>query len=89
VRLQVANHGGGYAFRLARRKPTAEMTEAAFEEGHLAFASEATDIVNASGLTVATFPAVRLSNGTHPPGSTWTRNPMCVNKPFAFLRDRL
>lgn len=72
----VANHGGGYAFRLALRKPAAEMTEKMFEKGHLAFASETTAIVNASGDTVTTFPAARLSNGTHPPGSTWSRNPI-------------
>lgn len=70
----IANHGGGYAYRLASK--TGPQTEEAFQAGHLNFVGANTSIVDEAGAVVATFPAVRLSSGTHPPGSTWARNPI-------------
>jgi hypothetical protein len=70
----IANHGGGYSFRLcSKARP---QTEECFAAGSLKFAGASTFILNASGAVVATIPAVRLDKGTHPPGSEWTRNPI-------------
>ena len=70
----IANHGGGYSFRLCSKARA--QTEECFAAGALRFAGATTAIVNASGAAVAQIPAVRLSSGTHPPGSVWTRNPI-------------
>eukprot|EP01043_Picozoa_sp_COSAG02_P017948 COSAG02_NODE_825_length_16730_cov_58.738260_12_plen_291_part_00 len=70
----IANHGGGYSFRLCSK--TRPQTEECFAAGSLKFAGASTFILNASGAVVATIPAVRLDKGTHPPGSEWTRNPI-------------
>jgi hypothetical protein len=70
----IANHGGGYSFRLCNKAHS--QTEECFQAGALKFAGASTYILNASGATVATIPAVRLKQGTHPPGSEWTRNPI-------------
>ena len=72
----LANHGGGYSYRLCRDTgdPSA-LTEECFQKGHLSFASPFQRVVDRAGRTVANFTATRLSNGTHPEGSVWTRNP--------------
>ena len=69
-----ANHGGGYAYRLCPRDAD-DLDEDCFQAGHLAFEGETQDLVDPSGAVVATVVAARTSEGTHPAGSTWARNP--------------
>eukprot|EP00937_MAST-01D_sp_MAST-1D-sp2_P002778 g2778.t1 len=76
-----ANHGGGWAFRLARADADGgALSETSFQAGHLAFAGDTQRIVDAAGRVVATIPAVRTAAGTWPAGSTWTRNPFPMER---------
>ena len=72
------NHGGGYQYRLCRYNGGAPgMTEECFQQTPLAFSGDVQWLQfddNSSSRTAIT--AVRTSNGTHPPHSTWTRNPI-------------
>lgn len=115
----IANHGGGYAYRLCPKN--SEQTEECFQAGHLQFVGDTTDIQycdmpvmdeHASNIipreaipdqtpdplgkgvyvdpvkyyaslpgcdknfTRDTIPAMTLSEGTIPKGSTWRRNPI-------------
>jgi hypothetical protein len=71
----VANHGGGYAYRLCPK--SSELTEACFQSGHLEFASAQTWIQYGDNTTNRTaIPATRVSEGTFPAGSVWTKNPI-------------
>jgi hypothetical protein len=72
----VANHGGGYAWRLCPQSK--EQNEACFQSNTLDFASAEHEILNAAGQVVTTFPAVVVNGSgvTHPPGSQWMRNPI-------------
>jgi len=71
----VANHGGGYAYRLCPKSNDA--TEACFQANHLDFASDESwiqygdDRQNRTAIT-----ATRVSDGTFPKGSVWTKNPI-------------
>jgi len=71
----VANHGGGYAYRLCPK--TSDATEECFQSGHLEFVSDQSwiqygaDKANRTAIT-----STRLSTGTKPQGSTWTMNPI-------------
>lgn len=87
----IANHGGGYAYRLCKKSNN--LTEECFQKGHLQFASNTSwiqwgeDFHNRSA-----FPATRVSEGTHPAGSQWTKNPIApcwgevggASAPFGF-----
>lgn len=68
-----ANHGGGYSYRLC--PADGDLSEECFQANHLDFATSTTRVVDPDGNTVSQFPATRLSVGTWPEGSTWTRNP--------------
>lgn len=71
----VANHGGGYAYRLCPKSDHA--TEDCFQSGHLSFVSDQSWIQygdDKSNRTAIT--ATRVSEGTNPKGSTWTKNPI-------------
>jgi hypothetical protein len=84
-----ANHGGGYQYRLC---PTGEdLTEECFQKTPLAFSGNQSWLRWRDGHQVA-IDAFRVTEGTTPPGSTWTRNPIptcsgygaesdCVNGP--------
>ena len=74
----VANHGGGYSYRLC--PATQAPTEACFQAHALRFAGDRQTIVNVSGDVVATIPAVRLDVGTQPAGSQWARNPIPLER---------
>lgn len=70
-----ANHGGGYSYRLC---PKAEaLTEACFQRTPLRFVGETSwiqfgdDEANRTAIS-----AIRTTEGTHPLGSQWTRNPI-------------
>ena len=76
-----ANHGGGYAYRLCRKAGANEstaLTEACFERGHLAYANATTSWIQygADASSRRAIAAARVSTGTHPPGSAWTKNPI-------------
>merc|ERR1719469_973333 len=68
-----ANHGGGYAWRLC--KADSDLSEDCFQAGHLQYASDEHRIVDPTSKVVAVIPAVRSDVGTHPIGSSWSRNP--------------
>lgn len=70
----VANHGGGYSYRLCPHG--APQIESCFAAHHLDFATAEHQILDQGGKLVARFPSVVLSNGTSPPRSQWARNPI-------------
>lgn len=79
----IANHGGGYAFRLCpvatgARDADGRLEESCFAKHYLNFsaAHPNTSILDTTGATITTFPAIRVTRGTSPAGSQWTRNPV-------------
>jgi hypothetical protein len=70
-----ANHGGGYSYRLCPKQEN--LTEACFQRmpldflGDLSWVQFGDDVSNRTAI-----PALRVSVGTNPPGSQWTRNPI-------------
>lgn len=79
-----ANHGGGYQYRLCKVKEstaniTAEATEECFQKIPLAFVGDKQWIQFGNGMDTnnrTEIPAVRVTEGVLPKGSTWTRNPI-------------
>jgi len=80
-----ANHGGGYQYRLCRVgqagvNNTAEATEECFQQTPLEFVGDVQWIqFGAHGSDPSNrtaIPAVRVTDGVLPEGSTWTRNPI-------------
>ena len=79
-----ANHGGGYAFRLCPTDGSTPVTEACFRANHLAFVGNTSWIQHGNDTAGRqAFPTERLSAGTVPAGSQWTRNPIpgCTRSP--------
>jgi hypothetical protein len=71
-----ANHGGGYSYRLCPRSDN--LTEECFQRNHLQFVGNQSWIQYAhegEGNRTA-IDATRVSEGTNPPGSQWTKNPI-------------
>jgi hypothetical protein len=81
-----ANHGGGVSWRLCKK--TENVSESCFSKNTLEFVGDTTWIryTPIHGYSVPDVPvqAVRVSEGTHPPGSHWTRNPV----PGCFICDQ-
>ena len=78
--------GGGYAFRLS---PAKNLTEAAFQAGHLDFVGETQWLqmgTNRSSRSIAgPIKATRVSGShTFPAGTEWTRNPIPACKSPGF-----
>mmetsp|Transcript_16723 Transcript_16723/g.26586 ORF Transcript_16723/g.26586 Transcript_16723/m.26586 type:complete len:477 (+) Transcript_16723:42-1472(+) len=79
-----ANHGGGYQYRLCRVKGrsnniTTEVSEECFQQMPLEFVGDKQWIQFGNGVDAKNrteIPAVRVSEGVLPKGSTWTRNPI-------------
>lgn len=73
-----ANHGGGYSYRLCPKPGKFEqVTEECFQRYPLNFVGNTQWVqwgANASSRTPVT--AARVSEGTNPPGSQWTRFPL-------------
>jgi hypothetical protein len=73
----VANHGGGYSYRLCPR--SAELTEECFQAGVLDFVGDKQwfqfGYNRSSRAMYGDVPAKRTTTGTYPPASMWTRNP--------------
>lgn len=75
----MANHGGGYSYRLCKMPPggRADLTEECFQQNPLEFVGDTQwaqygeDANNRTAIK-----AVRTTNGTTPRGSMWTRDPI-------------
>lgn len=71
---------GGYAFRLCKANDPSgagggRLSEECFQRTHLQFEGDTQWLVGGKGEIVVSLPALRISNGTWPAGSQWTRNP--------------
>jgi len=69
-----ANHGGGYAYRLC--PASSELTEECFESGHLEFVGESWFQYGTNRKGRKAYNATRVTQGTHPAGSMWTKHPV-------------
>ena len=75
----VANHGGGYSYRLCKLpdKGNSGLTEECFQKTPLKFVGATQWVQYDEDVnTREEFPAVRVSVGTFPRGSQWTKNPI-------------
>lgn len=69
----VANHGGGYAYRLCQAD--GPLTEACFQALPLDFVHGKQRLLFANGTTLL-IGGTYVSEGTYPAGSSWARNPI-------------
>ena len=86
----VANHGGGYSYRLCRLGPggRAELTEECFQRTPLKFASSSSWVqYGEDENSKVFFQANRTTEGTLPEGSEWSKNPIpnCAGVNGGFL----
>ena len=70
----VANHGGGYQYRLCSKKD--QLTEDCFQRTPLKFHGDDQWVQYGDDGVKVVFKANRTSVGTWPPGSQWTKNPI-------------
>lgn len=70
----LANHGGGYAWRLC--PSSSELTEECFQSGHLKFAGKAWVQFGYNETGRLAFRPTYTSEGTKPVGSMWAKNPI-------------
>ena len=70
----VANHGGGYQYRLCSKKD--QLTEECFQRTPLKFHGDDQWVQYGDDGVKVVFKANRTSVGTWPPGSQWTKNPI-------------
>ena len=77
----IANHGGGYNYRLCRRPEEGVVTEECFQATPLSFHGDSQWVQYGEGGAKIRFPANRTREGTWPEGSQWTKNPIpaCLN----------
>jgi len=73
-----ANHGGGYAYRVCPKTSSVkDLTEECFAAHHLTFVGDKSWIQYGDNTTNRTaIAATRVSTGTFPKGSQWTKNPI-------------
>jgi len=72
-----ANHGGGYSYRLCKRKPGSEVTEECFQQTPLDFVGNKTTIHYVDGSRPDfDIDAITTRVGTFPKGSAWRKNPV-------------
>lgn len=79
--VSVANHGGGYQYALCPLKDGEVVTEECFQRHPLHYVDDKQTLRyiylnNSANVTEARIDAVRVSVGTVPEGSAWTRNPV-------------
>lgn len=87
----VANHGGGYQYRIAAVPASGnfmDISEEDFQKTPLPFHGDTQWAQRVNDSLKVEFPAVRSNKGTTPAGSMWTRNPVpgCINnynQPYA------
>jgi len=80
----IANHGGGYSYRLCKvpEEGMSAITEECFQQGHLDFAGDMQWVQYGPGGEKVEFMANRTREGTYPPGSQWTKNPIPACYPY-------
>uniref|UniRef100_A0A7M5V5A9 Uncharacterized protein n=1 Tax=Clytia hemisphaerica TaxID=252671 RepID=A0A7M5V5A9_9CNID len=81
-----ANHGGGYSYRLCKmpKEGRKALTEECFQQTPLRFVGDKQWVqYGEDESTRYEFTAARTDNGTTPPGSQWTRNPIPPCNGFA------
>lgn len=79
-----ANHGGGYQYRLCKNDGKNKVTEECFQQTPLKFYGNTSTIRYAQveqwfkhhSLPELKIPLVRVTEGVHPAGSEWARNPI-------------
>jgi len=78
----IANHGGGYSYRLCKVPPggRSEVTEECFQKMPLEFYGDEQYVQYGEGGQRFAFKANRTRNGTFPKGSQWTKNPIAPCK---------
>jgi len=74
----IANHGGGYSYRLCPAPQNGEevVTEECFQQMPLKFHGDEQWVQYGYYGPKVTFPANRTTEGTWPEGSQWTKNPI-------------
>jgi len=75
----IANHGGGYSYRLCKipEEGNIGLTEECFQKGSLDFVGDIQWVqYGESSKNRTAFKAMRTRKGTVPKGSQWTRNPI-------------
>lgn len=80
-----ANHAGGYSYRLCKTPDggISELTEECFQDGHLEFVGTKQWVQYAKDKKTGhrtELVAKRTTEGTYPPGSMWTANPLVPPK---------
>jgi len=77
----IANHGGGYSYRLCKRPEEGVVTEECFQATHLNFHGDTQWVQYGENGAKTYFQANRTREGTWPEGSQWTKNPIpaCLN----------
>ena len=85
----IANHGGGYSYRLCKRSQSGVVTEECFQQTPLKFHGNTQWIQYGDDGPKVTFQAHRTTQGTWPVGSEWTRNPIpaCHSTDGGFTSD--
>ena len=81
----IANHGGGYSYRLCKVpiEGVAHLTEDCFQQTPLDFVGDLQWVQYGTDKdTRIEFLANRTRKGTYPPGSHWTKNPIPACYPF-------
>lgn len=73
--------GGGYSYRLCKRQPLLPpdkyLTETCFQKTPLAFVGDEQYVqFGENKSSRVAFRANRTTEGTHPPNSEWTKNPI-------------
>ena len=68
------NHGGGYVYRLCKNEGN-PVNEECFQNNVLEFSGDMQWLLYSNG-TQEPFPMTKVSEGTHPVGSVWARNPI-------------
>merc|ERR1712059_154648 len=76
-----ANHAGGYSYRLCKKPEggISELTEECFQQTHLNFVGEKQWVQYNRDVSTGhrtELVANRTTEGTFPPGSMWTANPL-------------
>jgi len=82
----IANHGGGYSYRLC--KDNQELTEECFQATVLDFSGDIQWVQYGEGGERVEFLANRTREGTYPPGSQWSRNPIpaCIEADGGYMQ---
>jgi len=86
----IANHGGGYSYRLCKvpNQGHAGLTEDCFQKGHLDFYGDSSWVQYGEDKQNRTeIPALRTDKGTIPFKSQWTRNPIpaCIGPAGGYM----